>query len=81
MYEASQPIVDSNGRMTQRFRTYLQDLDSWKPIYGAGSPEGVVTAPQYRLYIRTDGTAGTSMLYVKKSADIAGDKSQGWVLV
>lgn len=80
MYEASQPIVNKDGTMTQRFRTYLNDLESWKPIYGSGSPEGVVTAPQYRLFIRTDGSSG-SLIYVKKQASIAGDKSQGWVAV
>lgn len=41
---------------------------------GAGSPEGVVTAPVGSLYTRTDGGAGTT-LYVKES----GTGNTGWV--
>jgi len=41
---------------------------------GAGSPEGVVTAPVGSLYSRSDGGAGTS-LYVKES----GSSNTGWV--
>ena len=41
---------------------------------GAGSPEGVVSAPVGSLYSRTDGGAGTS-LYVKES----GTGNTGWV--
>ncbi len=42
--------------------------------FGAGSPEGVVTAPIGAIYSRTDGGAGTS-LYVKES----GTGNTGWV--
>lgn len=41
---------------------------------GAGTPEGVVTAPVGSLYTRTDGGAGTT-LYVKES----GAGNTGWV--
>lgn len=41
---------------------------------GAGSPEGVVTAPVGSIYSRTDGGAGTSF-YVKQS----GVGNTGWV--
>ena len=41
---------------------------------GAGSPEGVVTAPISSLYLRSDGGAGTS-IYVKQS----GVGNTGWV--
>jgi hypothetical protein len=41
---------------------------------GAGSPEGVVTAPIGSLYSRSDGGAGTSF-YVKQS----GTGNTGWV--
>lgn len=43
-------------------------------IPGAGSPEGVVTAPVGYLYLRSDGGAGTT-LYVKES----GTGNTGWV--
>jgi len=42
--------------------------------FGAGSPEGVVTAPIGAVYHRTDGGAGTSF-YVKES----GTGNTGWV--
>jgi len=45
---------------------------AWKS--GAGSPEGVVTAPVGSIYSRTDGGAGTS-LYVKES----GVGNTGWL--
>ena len=43
-------------------------------LNGAGSPEGVVTAPIGSLYTRTDGGAGTT-LYVKES----GTGNTGWI--
>lgn len=41
---------------------------------GTGSPEGAATAPVGSLYVRTDGSAGTT-LYVKES----GTGNTGWV--
>jgi hypothetical protein len=41
---------------------------------GAGSPEGVVTAPVGTAYLRSDGGANTT-LYVKES----GTGNTGWV--
>lgn len=41
--------------------------------WGAGSPEGAVTAAVGTLYLRTDGSAGTT-LYVKES----GTGNSGW---
>ena len=43
-------------------------------VSGAGSPEGVTTAPIGSLFLRSDGGAGTT-LYVKES----GTGSTGWV--
>lgn len=44
------------------------------PQRGAGTPEGVVTAPVGTLYLRTDGGAATT-LYVKET----GAGAVGWV--
>jgi hypothetical protein len=44
--------------------------------YGAGSPEGVITAPIGSLYFRTDGGASTT-LYVKES----GAGNVGWAAI
>jgi hypothetical protein len=77
---AAQPIIEDNGTMTQTFRTWTLDASLSIPIVGTGSPEGVVLARQYSLYIDATGAAG-SIEYRKMLPDIAGDRTQGWKLV
>jgi hypothetical protein len=78
--QAAIPVVDGDGRLTQRFRTYLNELEKLVPYRGTGSPEGVVTAPLYALYLDESGGAG-SIQYRKMSEEIAGDRSMGWLAV
>lgn len=73
------PIGDL-GRLIVRlydvFREYaraVNDLDDRSVLRGAGSPEGVVTASPGRLYVNTNGGAGTT-LYCKES----GTGDTGW---
>ena len=47
---------------------------------GSGSPEGVVEAKQTRLYMNSAGAAG-NILYIKKTDDVAGDRTKGWILI
>lgn len=75
------PIGDL-GRLIVRlydvFREYaraVNDLDDRSALRGTGSPEGVVVANRGRMYLRTDGGAGTTM-YVKESND---GGNTGWV--
>lgn len=77
---AAQPIVQSDGTMEQPFRQFTQDASLSIPIIGVGSPEGVVEARQYSLYIDSTGTSG-SIEYRKMQPSIAGDTSQGWIAV
>lgn len=77
---AGQPIVQPDGTMAQPFRQFTQDASLSIPIVGDGSPEGVVEARQYSLYIDSTGTAG-NIQYRKMQPDVAGDKSKGWLLV
>ena len=77
---AAQPIVQSDGTMEQPFRQFTQDASLSIPIIGIGSPEGVVEARQYSLYIDSTGSSG-SIEYRKMQPSIAGDTSQGWVAV
>lgn len=77
---AAQPIVESNGTMSQPFRTWTLDASLSIPIIGTGSLEGVVTARQYSLYLDSTGAAG-SIEYRKMLPDIGGDVTQGWKLV
>lgn len=53
---------------------YLPFLPPPPVRFGAGTPEGAVTAPVGTLFCRTDGGAGTT-LYVKES----GSGNTGWV--
>jgi hypothetical protein len=47
-----QPIIESNGTMSQAFRQFTQEASLSIPIVGTGSPEGVVEAVQYSLVLR-----------------------------
>lgn len=76
----AQPIVESDGTMAQPFRQFTQEASLSIPIIGVGSPEGVVEARQYSLYIDSTGSSG-SIEYRKMQPSIAGDTSQGWIAV
>jgi hypothetical protein len=71
------PLVDQQGIATDIFRKWIIERD---PLTGYGSPEGVVTAPLWSLYINRTGTTGTR-LYIKVLSDIGGDRAQGWEAV
>ena len=77
---SAQPIVLPDGTMAQPFRQFTQDASLSIPIVGSGSPEGVVEARQYSLYIDSAGSSG-SIEYRKMLPDIGGDTKQGWVAV
>ena len=78
MYNHSLPITDKPA--SDAFRLWMARTDLGTPITGSGSPEGVVEARQFSLYINSAGASGT-LLYIKIQPDIAGDKKQGWVAV
>ena len=75
-----QPIVDENGTMAQAFRQFTQDASLSIPIVGSGSPEGVIEAAQYSLYLNSSGGA-SAIQYRKMQPEIGGDRTKGWVLV
>ena len=77
---AAQPIVEANGTMSQPFRQFTQDASLSIPIIGTGSPEGVLEARQYSLYIDANGASG-AIEYRKMQPSIAGDKTKGWLAV
>ena len=66
--------------MTDQFRDLINDFFYALPLNGDGSPEGVVDALQYSVYLDNLGGAGT-IQYRKMLPDIGGDTTQGWVLV
>lgn len=65
---ASMPKTD---RDWHRFCLESHDL---RVKFGAGSPEGVITADRGTLYLRTDGSTSTT-LYVKTAND---GSATGW---
>lgn len=78
--DGGRSIVDGTGRMQQAFRSEINELIRFLPIVGAGTPEGVIDAVQYSLYIRTDGVSGT-IQYRKMLPQIGSDTKKGWVAV
>lgn len=74
------PIVESNLTMEREFLDWVLEVSKWIPVLGEGSPEGVVDAPQYSLYIDKNGATG-AIEYRKMQAEISGDRKRGWVLV
>lgn len=77
---AAQPIVLEDGTMAQAFRTVMQTLMQQVPIVGTGSPEGVVEALQYSVYV-DETTPATPVTYRKMQAHIGGDRTKGWAAV
>jgi len=75
-----QPIVQDDGTMAQSFRQFTQDASLSIPIVGSGSPEGVIEAAQYSLYLDSGGGA-SAIQYRKMQPQIGGDRTKGWVLV
>jgi len=77
----AQPIINLNdGTMEQPFRDLMNTLNAVIPLHGTGTPEGVVDAFQYSVYLDDAGVTGT-IEYRKMLTDIAGDTTKGWVLV
>jgi hypothetical protein len=76
---AGERIVE-NDIATDQFQSLLEQLERQvnlnTPIIGAGSPEGVVTAEPYQVYLDSSGSPG-SLEYRK----MTGTGNTGWVLV
>ena len=73
----SQPVVEDDGTMSQAFREWSLLISRLEPIVGSGSPEGVVTASQYSLYI-DNSTPLSPVQYRKMLPSIGGNRSNGW---
>lgn len=73
-------IVMADGSMTQEYRDWTQEITLLDIIIGTGSPEAVVIALVGQEYMDDAGVAG-AIKYIKRDADIAGDRSKGWILI
>jgi len=70
------PVVDAKGLPTDIFWNWLNQVTDLQPLTGSGSPEGVVEAMPYRVYLDTSGSP--VVVYVKVLSDISGDRTEGW---
>ena len=78
--DPNKPLVEENRAQSEQMRVWTRLITNQALIIGTGSPEGVVEAEQGASYMDDTGTAG-SIKYIKRDADISGDKTQGWILV
>lgn len=78
--DSNRPLLDESGAPAQQFNSWLKDINDRALIIGTGSPESVVEANQGTTYMDDAGITG-AILYIKRDADIAGNKTQGWFLV
>lgn len=72
--------ITSEGVMAPHFRQWTQQASLGIPIIGTGSPEGVIEAIQYSLYLDRNGSTG-SIEYRKMLPDVGGNTKMGWVLL
>jgi len=73
-------IVDSVGMTATPMLIWMEQVTDLQIATGVGSPEGVFEALQTKIYMDTAGITG-AILYIKRDADIAGDKTKGWILI
>lgn len=74
----TEPVVEADDTASQVFRTWAQKVSNSVPIVGSGTPEGVLEAPQYSVYV-DETTATAPTVYRKMLTDIGGDRSKGWI--
>ena len=78
--DADAPQVAQNGTMLRRFGNWLRLVTEFDLLSGTGTPEGFIEAKQKRIYMDESGAAG-AIMYVKRDADIGGDRTLGWIAV
>ena len=76
----SSSLMREDGSLQPAFQLFSQSLANRALIISSGSPDGVIEANKGALYMDDTGVTG-AILYVKKNTDVAGNKTQGWVLV
>lgn len=77
---SERPLIDQGGAPSVQVNTWMRLITDRALIIGVGNPESIVEAKQGALYLDENGSAG-SILYIKRDADVSGDKTQGWILV
>lgn len=79
--DTTYPVIDPmGGYVTDQFRLFILQVTERGLLIGDGSPVGVVSAQQGVEYMDENGIAG-AVKWIKQKADIAGDKTQGWIAI
>jgi len=78
--DVNRPLVDEEGLPDQIMRAWVVRVTNTMVIVGTGTPEGVVLAAQYSLYV-DEAVPTVPVQYRKMLPEIAGDRTQGWVVV
>lgn len=76
--DRNSPVVDSTGKPLQNLQVFCDQVRKLPTLLGSGSPEGAVSAGAGRFYV---AQGDYPALYVKKLDAIAGDNTQGWIMV
>lgn len=71
------PIVGEDGTIEQDFRDWANRVSDNLLLVGTGSPEGVIDAPQYSLYV-DEAVPLVPVQYRKMLPEVGGDTKQGW---
>ncbi|GAF79369.1 unnamed protein product [marine sediment metagenome] len=74
------PVVSRDGRAMDQLKDFFLEVALTGIIIGTGSPEGVVEALRTQEYMDDEGVAG-AIKYIKRDADVVGDRSLGWILI
>ena len=77
---ATQPIIEPDGTMSQAFRSWAVLMSNQMPIVNTGTPEGAIEAPQYSLYV-DEAVPLAPVQYRKMLPEIGGDRSKGWAAI
>ena len=77
---SDRPMIKEGGSPSVQMNTWLKIISDRSLIVGTGTPEGVIEAGQGAEYMDDSGATG-AIKYIKRDADIAGDKTLGWVLI
>jgi len=75
----AQPIVEDDGTMGQSFTEWTILVSDNLRIVGTGTPEGVIEAPQYSMFI-DEAVPLIPVMYLKMLPSIGGDITKGWAL-
>jgi len=80
-YDSTVPLIwPNNGIIRDAFNVWVKQVTDSGLLIGTGTPVGNVEAERGKFYMDDAGAAG-SVLFIKQLADVAGDRTQGWVAV